>query len=80
MCNKVYDIIGVNETLCDKTVHDNKLQLHGYNIHHKDRKRDGGGVALYINDDFIFKRRDDLADVNIECIWAEITPPYRNRF
>ena len=39
MCNNVYDIIGVNETLCDKTVHDNELQLHGYNILHMDRKR-----------------------------------------
>ena len=63
MCNNVYDIIGVNKTLCDKSVHDNELQLHDYNILHKDRKRDGGGVALYINDDFILKRRDDLADV-----------------
>ena len=78
MCNNVYDIICVNETLCDKTVHDSELQLHGYNILRKDRKRDGGGVALYINDAFIFKRRDDLADVNIECIWAEITPPHRS--
>ena len=48
MCNNVYDIICVNETLCDKTVHDSELQLHGYNILRKDRKRDGDVVLRCI--------------------------------
>ena len=50
----------------------------GYNILRKDRNRGGGGVALYINDMFNYKRRDDLCDDGIECIWAEITPPHNS--
>ena len=42
----------------------------------KERNCEGGGVVLYINDVFKFKRRDDLCDSNVECIWAEITPPH----
>ena len=78
MCNDAFDIICVNETLCDKTVYDSELQLHGYNILRKDRNRNGGGVALYINETFNFKKRNDLCDDNVECIWAEITPPHRS--
>ena len=78
MCNNVFDVICVNETLCDSSIPDSELHLPGYNILRKDRNRGGGGVALYINDMFNYKRRvrDDLCDDSIECIWAEITPPH----
>ena len=76
MCGNVFDIICVNETLCDDSVVDNELHLHGFNNLRKDRNRGGGGVALYINEMFNYKRRDDLPDGSVECIWAEITPPH----
>ena len=76
MCGNLFDVICVNETWCDNSVFDSELHLPGYNLLRRDRNREGGGVALYINDVFNFKRRDDLCDSNVECIWAEITPPY----
>ena len=71
-----FDVICVNETWCDNSIYDSELHLPGYNLLRRDRNREGGGVALYINDTFNFKRRDDLCDSNVECIWAEIIPPY----
>ena len=45
MCNNVFDIICVNETLCDSSISDSELHLPGYNILRKDRNRGGGGVV-----------------------------------
>jgi exonuclease III len=80
LCNNVFDVICVNETNCDTSVFDSELFLPDFNILRRDRNRNGGGVALYIRDVFNFKRRDDLCDDNVECIWAEITPPHRSPF
>jgi len=80
MCGTTFDIIGVNETFCDDTVKDSGVSLDGFNILRKDRNRDGGGVALYINQCLDFKRRDDLCDDSVECIWVEISPPHVNSF
>ena len=38
MCNNVFDMICVNETLCDGSIPDRELHLPGYNILRKDRK------------------------------------------
>ena len=68
ICNNKFDFISVNETLCDDTIHDSEIHLDGYNILRKDRYRGGGGVALYIRNTYIFNRRDDLCNNNVECI------------
>ena len=78
MCGNVFDIICVNETFCDQSIVDSELHLPNFHILRRDRNRDGGGCALYIRDVFNFKRRDDLSDDSVECIWAEITPPHRS--
>ena len=75
---KCFDVICVNETLCDETVNDNELTLPGYNFLRCDRNRNGGGVALYIKDVFNFTRRDDLCvDKSVERIWVELNLPNR---
>ena len=76
LCNNAFDVICVNETKCDDTVHDNELNLPGFNLLRRDRKRDGG-VALYVRDCFNFQRRDDLCDKSVECIWIELNQPKR---
>ncbi len=80
LCGDVFDVICVNETNCDNTIGDSELHLPGFNLLRCDRNRNGGGVALYINENFNFARRDDLSDDNdIECIWVEIAPPCRRK-
>ena len=69
MCNNVSDVICVNETLCDSSIPDSELHLPGYDILKKDRNR--GEEALPCNDMFNYKRRDDLCDDSIECIYTK---------
>lgn len=45
----------------------------GFQFIHKDRQNgEGGGVAMYLSDDIKWKRRFDLENEEIECIWVEI--------
>jgi hypothetical protein len=48
------------------------INIEGYSIYRRDRNRQGGGVAIYINDQFAINRRSDLESVNIEMLWVEI--------
>ena len=74
MCSNVFDVISVNEIWCDETVSDSEVDLPGFSILRRDRRRDGGGVALFIKNGIDFKRRDDLCDKSIECICIELIP------
>ena len=42
LCGSTFDLISVNETLCDHTISDDELKLDGYSIMRHDRTRDGG--------------------------------------
>ena len=44
-------IIGISETKLDKTIHDNEVNIDGYNIIRQDRNRNGGGVCCYVLND-----------------------------
>ena len=65
------DIIGINETKLDETIHDSDIKISNYNIIRKDRDKCGGGVVMYIRESLNYKLRDDL-DFDIESISAEI--------
>ena len=47
--NQKLDIIAINETKLDNTIHDNEIYLPGYDVARKDRStngRNGGGVCF----------------------------------
>ena len=77
MCTNVFDVISVNETWCDNTVSDSEIELPGFTLLRRDRCRNGGGIALYVKNGIDFKRRDDLCDKSLECIWIELIPVNR---
>ena len=77
MCTNVFDVVSINETWCDGTVSDSEIELPGYFLLRRDRNRNGGGTALYIKNGIDFKKRDDLCDPSLECIWIELTPVNR---
>ena len=41
-------VLALNETLLDVSIHDNELRIQDYDLIRKDRNRNGGGVAIYI--------------------------------
>lgn len=71
ICN-VYDIITVSETfLSDNSTVD--LDLPGYHsIIRRDRQTFGGGIAIYVKDNLMYKRRIDFEGPNLENLWIEL--------
>ena len=68
------DIIALNETRLDGTIPDCDVELDKYAVLRNDRKRDGGGVAMYLKKDagFTYKVRNDLMSPELEIIAVEI--------
>ena len=53
------------------------MNIHGYSLLRRDRNRNGGGVALYIQNHIPFKRRDDLNVCQLEALWAQVHLPHQ---
>ena len=71
-CLHQFDIIAVSESHLSDAIPDLDVNLPKYNLFRGDRNRDGGGVALYVNDSFNCIRRPDLENGNMEILWVEI--------
>ena len=71
------DIVGITETWTYEDIEDSEICMEGYTLLRKDRvigdKSRGGGVALYIRNEFSVTTRDDLTEANFpESIWCNI--------
>jgi exonuclease III len=64
-------IFALTETHLDASVNDWQITINGYSLLGRDRNRNGGGVALYIQNHIHFKRRDDNI-CQIEALWAQV--------
>ena len=64
----------LTETLLDDTISDNELHINGYSLLRNDRKRDGGGCAIYIHHSLNFTYIDSLYSEYVESIWCNIKP------
>ena len=74
-----YDVICINETLCDDLIDDDQLVIPGFSITRRDRNCHGGGVAIYVINNLNFVRRYDLEHHNLESIWLELKPLHRSK-
>ena len=71
------DLLGITETWTYEDVQDSEICVEGYTLLRKDRaigdKIRGGGVALYIKNEFSVTAREDLTAANFpESIWCNI--------
>ena len=71
------DIVGITETWTYEDIQESEICMEGYTLLRKDRvigdKSRGGGVALYIKNEFRVTTRDDLIEANFpESIWCNI--------
>ena len=70
---KYYDFITLSETFLSSTSNQN-LCISGYHdIIRRDRDSFGGGVAMYIKENIVFKRHFDYESRDLENIWIEIS-------
>ena len=73
------DIIGLSETLLDKTISDSEVNISGYNIFRNDRDVNGGGAAIYVNSS-LPKPTVRIKSDNLELISLEIAPTHAKSF
>ena len=67
------------QTHFDKLVLDKYIHFSGYNIPvRKDRNSDGGGIAMYYKTHVNIKRRVDLENPLVECMWFELETKLTN--
>ena len=71
--SKGMDVLSLSEThLCNQDT-ESLFYVPGYEFINKPRQTGkGGGVAMYISNNVVWKRREDLENINVECIWIEI--------
>ena len=66
------DILILTETFCSAKVPDSFYSTPGFQIHRKDRiGRSGGGTLVFVNNSLQVKRREDLEETDLECLWLE---------
>ena len=78
-------ILGITETWLDANFTDSEIQIPGYNLERLDRvkvslpfpKNGGGGIAVYIDKNIPYLRREDLESKDIESVWIKLCPPKR---
>ena len=81
--NQKLDIIAINETKLDNTIHDNEIYLPGYDVARKDGStngRNGGGVCFYIRSNLNFQIREDLNMEELECLTLQISNAHSRPF
>ena len=77
------DILSINETKLDSTVHDSDVYIPGFELIRKDRRvngRKGGGVCIYLRTNLNYRIRDDLINDDLECLIVEISKPRSSVF
>ena len=73
-------LITLSETWLKSDKSDSELEIAGYRLFRKDRKGKHGGVAVYVRDDLVATRREDLELDSVEGIWLEISVPKSRSF
>ena len=76
--NQQCDVIAVSETWLNGNISDKQIEMPDHQVFRKDRDRNGGGVALYINNSISAKHLTDFDDLGIEVVAVEIRLCNRN--
>ena len=69
----IYDIITVSETHLHNGVSNDVVSLPGFHeILRKDRPDLGGGVAVYVKENLVYKRLPAFEQPNLEILWLQL--------
>ena len=75
MSSSKIDILMINETKLDSTIHDSEVYITGFEIVRRDRivnGRNGGGVCMYLRTNLNYRIRNDLSNDVLECLTIEL--------
>ena len=65
-------VFGLSETWLDESVMDSEVEIPGFKQFRRDRNRRGGGVMVYVPEQFRVIRRKELEDNAVEALWIEV--------
>lgn len=71
-------ILAVTETHLDSSINNGQIHIEGYHLLRRDRNRNGGGVAFYIQNHIHFLRREDLHVNQVEVLWVQLQLPHQS--
>ena len=80
MTDICFDVLAINVTKIESSITSGLIRVDGYNLERNDRNKNGGGVALYIQNNINYVVRDDLVPNNLEIIAIEISKPKAKPF
>ena len=73
------EVLAFNETRLDDIIDNDELFIPGYVLYRKDRNRSGGGVAMYVCDNYA-SQMINMQNGDIESLWVKIELPHKNHF
>lgn len=65
-------VLGLSETWLDESVMNSEVEIPGFKHFRRDRNRRGGGVMVYVPEQFKVVRRKELEDDAVEALWIEV--------
>ena len=74
------EVLAINESKLDNSINNGEIYVPGYVFVRKDRTRHGGGVLVYIKENFSYLNRCDLVSSRLEMICLEIKLPHNGSF
>ena len=74
--NKKLHVFGICETKLKKHKMSSAFKINGIQtpFRKENTSNGGGGIIVYVRNDMMARRRADLEESNIECLWVEINP------
>ncbi|CAB4032232.1 Hypothetical predicted protein, partial [Paramuricea clavata] len=76
--NSGVQLLAITETWANRNITDEEFEIPGYNLYRKDRGSKGGGVAVFVRNDLVITRGEDLEKSDVEGL--EITLPKSRSF
>lgn len=73
-----FHLFGVTETHINSEISDESIRIPNFSFCRRDAEKPGHtGIVAYIHDSIrhLVRRRDDLENSNVECIWLEVKGP-----
>ena len=74
-----FNVMCFTETFLDDSVSDGEVYIPGYRLYRNDRNRNGGGVAIFI-DENLSPKLIPITNCNVEALSIEILPPKQKPF
>ena len=76
LAERQFDVMGITESWTHEGIGDAEIAFSGYRLFRKDRKREhkcrGGGVLLYVKEEFIVEELTSELEEGNESIWVRI--------